>query len=276
MSLKNWLENIEKDVKDFVIDDVPKVFHRKLGWKRDLPDIRDKKFTIVNSIALPESVDLRSKCPPIYDQLSIGSCTSQASASAFEFELLKQGLTDFMPSRLFIYYNERVIEGTVSTDSGAQVRDSIKTLNQSGVCSETMWGYDVNQFATLPLQECYTEAKRNLVTSYLKLDNTDVNQLKQCLAQGYPFIFGFSVYESFESDIVAQTGIMTMPLDNDQILGGHCVFACGWKQINGKEYFIIRNSWGSNWGDTGYFYMPTEYITNPDLASDFWTIRLEN
>jgi len=121
-----------------------------LGWIPDLPDHRDLTFSASLTVMkkLATSVDLRSQCPPVYDQGQLGSCTANALAGAFEFDILKEKKKDFMPSRLFIYYNERVIEHSVSSDSGAQIRDGIKTMNKQGVCPESEWPYKVNQFAT--------------------------------------------------------------------------------------------------------------------------------
>jgi C1A family cysteine protease len=186
--------------------------------------------------------------------------------------LLKQGLTNFMPSRLFIYYNERVAEGDVASDNGAQIRDGVKSVAQLGVCNETQWPYDTTQFAVKPGDDCYQSALANLVEQYISLDNTDINQLKSCLSEGNPFVFGFTVYQSFEGPIVAQTGVLPMPAANEASIGGHAVLAVGYDDA--QNAFIVRNSWGANWGLAGYFYMPYNYMTNPDLTSDFWVIKL--
>ena len=119
----------------------------RYGWTPDLPDARDHLFSApqISLTALPPSADLRSTCPPVYNQEQIGSCTANAIGAAFEFETTKQGLPDFMPSRLFIYYNERAMEGSIATDSGAQIRDGVKSVAKLGVCPETEWPYDGTQ-----------------------------------------------------------------------------------------------------------------------------------
>jgi C1A family cysteine protease len=248
-----------------------KPIERKFGWVRQLPDQRDFKFTVEAPIALPPLVDLRPQCPPIYDQGQLGSCTANALGAAYEFEKMKQKQPYFMPSRLFIYYNERVIENTVKSDSGAQIRDGIKTIASQGVCPETMWAYVESKFAVKPSCKCYSTAKKNEVKQYLAI-NHSLADIKQCLAQGYPVVFGFTVYESFMTDIVAKTGIMPMPNLNETPEGGHAIMSAGYD--DSKEALIIRNSWGVEWGLKGYFYMPYSYITTPNLSSDFWTIRL--
>lgn len=241
------------------------------GWVRDLPDFRDMVYEPAKITALPQSIDLSKQCPAVYDQGQLGSCTANAIGGAFEFELLKQKLPDFIPSRLFIYYNERVIEGSINTDSGAQIRDGIKTVNNQGVCHETLWPYTISKFKTKPTKVCYTDAKKHLVTSYLSIPQ-DLNQMKACLAAGYPFVFGFSVYDSFEGADVAKTGVVNLPLKSEKLLGGHAVMCVGYDDVS--QRFMVRNSWGTSWGKSGYFTMPYAYLTNGKLASDFWTIRI--
>jgi C1A family cysteine protease len=175
-----------------------------------------------------------------------------------------------MPSRLFIYYNERLIEGTVGSDAGAQIRDGIKTVARDGFCSEAMWPYDVVLFSERPPENCYTAAYQERVSQYLRLDR-ELVPLLTCLASGYPFVFGFSVYESFESDLVRETGMVELPHADEVLVGGHAVVAAGYRLHDRR--FIVRNSWGPSWGIDGYFTMPFDYLTDPHLAADFWTIR---
>jgi C1A family cysteine protease len=247
--------------------------HGGYGWIHDLPDARDFMYAaplVRFPKGLPQSVDLRSKCPPIYNQGQLGSCTGNGIAGAVEFDQRKQGTKTFVPSRLFIYYNERVMEGTVSTDSGAQVRDGIKSVATLGAPPETDWPYNIAEFARKPPANAYTDAKTDLVSSYSRVAQ-NLAQMQGCLAEGYPFVFGFTVYESFESQQVANTGVVPMPASGEKVLGGHCVVAVGYDST--KRVFIIRNSWGTSWGMKGYCTMPFEYLLTSSLASDFWTLR---
>jgi C1A family cysteine protease len=170
---------------------------------------------------------------------------------------------------LFIYYNERVIENTVSSDSGAMLRDGIKTLAKQGVCTEAKWPYVISQFTKKPTAGCRREAAKHQITSYQRL--LTVAEMRSCLADGYPFAFGFTVYESFESSTVARTGKLNMPKPGEKVLGGHAVMAVGYNDKHKR--FTIRNSWGTDWGKQGYFTMPYAYLDDRDLSDDFWTIR---
>jgi len=246
---------------------------KRYGWIPDLPDHRDHLFAAPPAVLseLPAQVDLRNQCPSVYDQGQLGSCTGNAIAAAVEFERKKQQLSDFCPSRLFIYYNERVIEGTVASDSGAQIRDGIKTVVSQGACSENDWPYDVAQFTTTPTPQCYEDALRDMVVQYSRVSQ-DLNQMKGCLASGYPFVFGFTVYQGFESEEVAKTGNAQMPVSGEQVLGGHAVLAVGYD--DSQQRFLVRNSWGTGWGQQGYFTLPYAYLMDNNLADDLWTIRL--
>src|SRR5579862_3733417 len=173
----------------------------RYGWIPDLPDARDQTFRAPRKAApLPKSVDLRGGCPPVYDQGELGSCTANAIAAAIEFDQKKQKMAQpFMPSRLFIYYNERALAGTISSDSGAMIRDGIKAVAGQGACPEPMWPYVENKFADRPTAQCFKIGKTHPATQYSRLAQLP-QQMKVCLAAGYPFVFGFTVYESFESE----------------------------------------------------------------------------
>jgi C1A family cysteine protease len=242
----------------------------KYGWSPDLPDQRDHKFGL-QVVTLPKSVDLRPQdAVPVYDQGQLGSCTGNAISAAYAFDLKKQKEAVFIPSRLFIYYNERLLEHTTRQDAGAAIRDGIKTIATYGVCDETQWPYNISSFAKKPTKACYTAAAKQTAVKYQRVDNTIGNNIKAALASGFPVVFGFSVYASFESAEVARTGVVPMPKSNEQLLGGHAVLAMGYTTDN---KVIVRNSWGTGWGDKGYFYIPLEYLTNNNLADDFWVVQ---
>jgi C1A family cysteine protease len=218
---------------------------------------------------MPTKVDLTSKMPPVYDQGQLGSCTANAIGAAFEFDQVKEGYKDFMPSRLFIYYNERAMEGTIDTDSGAMIRDGMKSVAKVGVCAEDTWAYDISKFTEKPPTKAYTEAKKHQALLYKRVIPI-LHQLQGALAAGYPIVFGFSVYESFMSADVAKTGEVPLPPRNEQMIGGHAVVAVGYDDK--IQRFIVRNSWGKSWGKKGYCTMPYGYLTDPQLARDFWAI----
>lgn len=246
----------------------------RFGWLPDLPDQRDFIYAARRPLLkkLPSKIDLRKKCPPVYDQGDLGSCTANAIGGAFEFGLIKQNPSlAFMPSRLFIYYNERVIEHSVDSDNGAMIKDGIKSVNKQGVCPESMLPYNISTFATKPSDQCYHEALKHQVLSYHRVSR-NLAQMRGCLADGYPFVFGFTVYESFESAAVAKTGKVNMPKQSEQQVGGHAVMAVGYD--HSTKRFIVRNSWGAGWGLKGYFTMPYDYLMNESLADDFWTVRV--
>ena len=248
--------------------------NRKYGWAPDVPDQRDYLYSAPQPILakLPPKKDLRSGCPPVYDQGQLGSCTANAISGAVQFEQKKQGVTVFAPSRLFIYYNERDMEGTINSDAGAQIRDGVKSVATLGVCPETEWPYDINKFADKPTPKSYTDAKKCEAVGYQRLDSSNLNQLKGCIAAGFPFIFGFTVYDAFESPEVAKTGVLNMPGPKEKVQGGHAVLAVGYD--DSTQRFSVRNSWGKDWGIKGYFTIPYTYLITTNLADDFWTIRI--
>jgi len=243
---------------------------RSYGWKPDIPDFRDFRYGgIARAVYLPTKVDLRKTCSPVEDQGQLGSCVGNSVIGCLEF-LQKKNL-DFVTdlSRLFAYYNARLLDGTTQIDSGAYIRSGIKGLAKYGVCTEEQWPYIISKFAKKPTAKCYTAAKAKAIISYHRIET--LNDMLSCLAEGYPFVFGFAVYDYFESATMARTGILKMPTANEQMLGGHAVMAVGYDQT--KKRILVRNSWGVNWGLKGYFWMPYDYINSRDLADDMWTIR---
>jgi C1A family cysteine protease len=252
---------------------IPLVRIARYGWLRDLPDHRDRQWAApaLASSQMPAAVDLRPQCPPVYDQGELGSCTANAIAGAVQFDEIRSGIAPtWTPSRLFVYYNERALEGTVDNDSGAQLRDGIKSIAVQGVCPEVDWPYDVGRFAERPPQRAYDDAVRDRVGSYQRVTQS-VAQLKACIASHFTVVFGFTVFESFESPEVATTGVIPLPQASESPVGGHAVMCAGYD--DSRQSFIIRNSWGAGWGDLGYGYMPYAYMLDAGLAADFWTIR---
>lgn len=247
-----------------------------LGWRRQLPDYRDKNFFMLEGVkiftAIPAKVDLRSQCPDVYDQGQLGSCTANAIAFLCEYDWIKQKKFEpYVPSRLFIYYNERMMEKTIPYDAGATIRDGIKSLNSYGFVPESIWPYDIGRFTLPPSKDVYARALKEQVKDYGYIaQNIDV--MRTTLAAGYPITIGFSVYQSFMSQTVAKTGVVPMPSDSEDILGGHAVAIVGYDDA--KKVWIVRNSWGKGWGDQGYFYMPYTYLIDHNLASDLWCVRL--
>jgi C1A family cysteine protease len=250
---------------------------RAYGWIKDEPDPRDVVLpsTHLPPVFTPIAFTLREHMPPVYDQGELGSCTANAIGAGVQYEQVKQKLPEGanVPSRLFIYWNERYMEGNVDYDSGAQIRDGMKVVGQQGAPPESDWPYVPEKFKTKPPVKAYSDALL-YEAKYGRVVQT-VTSLQGSIYRSRPVVFGFTVYESFESDEVAETGVVPMPKANEEIVGGHAVLAMGWKQINDQLYFEVRNSWGPDWGDHGYFWMPAAYLTNPSLASDFWHINFE-
>jgi C1A family cysteine protease len=243
---------------------------KRYGWIPDLPDARDLLFAPPPEHAqgLPPSIDLRPKMPPVYDQGQLGSCTANAIAAAVEFTEMQEGAGEATPSRLFIYYGERQIEGTIAQDSGAQIRDGIKVVATTGVPPETDWPYEITKFAEQPPQQAYDDAAKSKAIQYLSVAS---NYVKGALAVNFPVVIGFTVYSGFESPEVASTGVLNLPQRGEQVMGGHAVLVVGYD--DSSQRYMVRNSWGGGWGQAGYFTMPYAYLLNPSLSSDFWTIR---
>lgn len=244
----------------------------RYGWKPQLPDWRDHQMqAMVPPQLIPPSIDLEPQDSPIFDQGQTSSCTGNSTAAAVEFVRRREGLIDLRVSRLFAYYNGRAAEDDTDNDGGAQIRDVIKGISKFGVCPEVEWAFNPDQVTVKPTDQCYADALHDRAIQY-SVPQQNASGLRGCLATKTPFIFGFTVYESFESDAVAKTGIMPMPGSSEGAVGGHAACAVGF--FDDRHVVKVRNSWGPQWGDRGYFYMPYDYIMNPDLSSDFWKIQL--
>ena len=249
---------------------------RGYGWTRDVPDIRDHHYIVPAEFGerLPNRVDLREECPSVYDQGHLQSCTANAIAAAIQFVRRKEGLQPaFEPSRLFVYYNARALRGSVRCDNGSQIRDGVKSVVAKGVCPEHDWPYHPSQFDVTPPPGSYRAAAEHRAIRYQRIQrDPDLVAMKACLASGYPFVFGMAIYEDFESAKVERSGAARLPTAGEHHVGhGHAVLAVGYD--DGDRRFMVRNSWGPEWGKHGYFTLPFEYLAEPGLSDDFWTIR---
>lgn len=218
----------------------------------------------INHINLPSKIDLRDKFPPAFDQGELGSCTANALCG-----ILAYNISNFMGSRLFLYYNERKLENDLQDDSDTLLHDGITCLQNYGICLENDWEYDLNNFAIKPPESCYISALNHKAINVTNIYN-DITHMKTSLVNGFPFVVGISIYSSFESYNVINSGIVPMPTKYDKLLGGHAVLCCGYD--DSKQVWIMRNSWGVNWGDHGYFYLPYLYLLDSSLATDLWNI----
>jgi C1A family cysteine protease len=249
--------------------------NRAYGWHRSTRPTPHPRYAMPAPHAaghLPASVDLTPECPPVYDQGSLGSCTANALAALFQFLLIKEGRPSFVPSRLMIYWGERAIEGTKDQDAGANGDDGVTFLQTKGVCPESNWPYDPSRFAEIPPPIAWAEATRHKIADPVAIDNANLDEIKSCLASGYPIAFGFVAYPDLEGEKVATTGMLPMPAKGEASIGGHEVLIVGYDDAT--QLFKVRNSWGPGWGLAGYFLMPYAYANNPNLAGDFRSASL--
>ncbi len=241
---------------------------KQYGWKRGLPVYGHPTFEKTSVAATPMRADISDGMPAVYDQGYLGSCTANAGGALGQFLNKKFGFKDYLPARLAIYYWTRELEGTVSEDSGASLTDTMRTLADKGMPNEANWPYDISKFTKTPTSRVAVNGKQHLVLDTLQV-NQNMDDIRACVAFGFPVVFGFTVYESFESDAVAKTGVVPMPKHGEQVLGGHAVTIVGYDDY--AKTIKCRNSWGPAWGQKGYFTMPYDYVENPQLADDFWT-----
>ena len=249
-----------------------------LGCVKDQPDPRDFKFLKTTHWTELSPIDLRPFCPPIRSQGYIGSCTAFGSTQLFDFVRRKNKLVNWKPSPLFTYYATRKFANLQDQDSGASVREALKSTARDGVAMERYWPYEMSKYTENPPEEAWINAEKHQALEYFRVDDFDKSVFLGCLNDGYPFIFGIYLYTSFNSFQTVLTGIVPMPdKENEKRIGGHCMMAVGWKKMEQegveKEFLIVQNSWGDTWADKGFCYIPMEYVMSNDTF-DFWTIRL--
>lgn len=260
---------------------------RGLGRRPDKKDQRDRRYSAVHRGAgrqIPEKVDLSPMLPPCFNQLKTSSCGPH-SASALMCHLTA---TKIPYSRLQIYWGVRAIEGDIDEDSGVECRDLFRVLQVTGAAPEYFWPFDPANLFFEPPDEVYEEAGKTTIDTYSRLDG-QVDYLR-CLADGFPFVLGFTAFDTLDSDEVAKSGVLPMPLKGDEEMGGHAVLAVGYDtdffknpaflasglspgQVSGVA-LKIRNSWGPEWGLKGHFWMPIEYAESDVNGGDAWTARI--
>ena len=242
-----------------------------LGAKPDVKDHRDLRFKLsLKAAQLPALVDLSNNMPPCENQGELGACTAFAIGGAVQYALITQGKTLLNPSKLFVYYEERLREGTVNQDAGAMIRTGFKVIADKGFANEKDWPYLISRFKRKPSTIAYTRSKLDVVDIYQRVDTT-LLALKTALATGNPVVLGMSVYEAMMSEQTAVTGVVNRPLATEQNMGGHAVLLMGYNDATKR--FLVRNSWGADWGKRGYFELSYDYATL-GLLADAWIIKL--
>lgn len=221
---------------------------------------------IVKRGTLPSAVDNRKFCSAVGDQGHLGSCTAWSMGRGLaEYLENKNGAKAVSLSPLFLYYEERVLRGSVNQDSGATITDGMQVLDETGIAEESAWPYDIAQFKVKPSADAYTTAKSHKVTTAQNISGLD--DVKTALAAGQPVAFGFNVYGNIRN--VGADGVLPAKKPTDSLLGGHAVLAVGYDDE--KQVVIVRNSWGAKWADKGYFYFPYDQFQK--TARDFWTAK---
>lgn len=265
-----------------------------MGWQPDIPDFRDytvdapqigvvlarsKPLKALTAKKMPAKVDLREWCSPVEDQGDLGSCTANAGVGLLEYYERRAFGRHLDASRLFLYKATRNLLGWTG-DRGATLRSTMKAMVLFGVPPEQYWTYDEARFDHEPAAFLYAFAQSYQSLKYYRLDPPGtspdklVQSVKKHLAAGLPSMFGFTVYDSIPA-VGAGTGDIPLPKTGERVLGGHAIDAVGYDDAKkiGKEKgaLLIRNSWGTGWGESGYGWMPYAYI-EMGLADDFWSL----
>lgn len=242
----------------------------KINTKKSSRDRRDHQLKLLNPKSkLNKTVNLKSQLSYVFDQGKIGSCTANSAGSMYSWILKNNNGQLLTPSRLFLYYNTRMIQGTINYDSGASLRDTMRALKTYGVCPETSWAYLYENLFTQPTPSCYVEGSKRQALSYASV-TISLLSMKNVL-QSRPFVLGILVYSSFFNPSVTTTGYVPMPnTQTEKLVGGHAILILGYDDA--KQCFYCRNSWGTSWGLKGDFYLPYSYAINRKLSFDAWVL----
>jgi C1A family cysteine protease len=238
--------------------------------KADRPDWRDYNYSFARNPNPRQAVDLRPWCSPVEDQLHLGSCVGQAVVGAFELMINKLYPEKFVDlSRLFVYYNARALDNAIYEDVGAYTRDGIKAVNKWGVCNELIWPYIIDRFAFAPSIQSYSDAKNRLIKNYYRVNTLD--DMIDAIDSDYPIVISMNVYNSFYDLEYGDQNTLAMPQESDEIIGGHAVTLVGYDLP--RKLLLARNSFGVDWGDNGYFWIPFDYAEQDIM--DCWIFDIE-
>ena len=242
----------------------------KFNTRLSPTDERDSIYRNDNAEIVREFVDLREWDSIVESQSQLGSCASNALTNAYELSVIREYPKYFAHlSRLFIYYNTRAEYGDVLTDVGMFLRDGLKSLAKFGVCSEKLWPYDAEKFDDKPTEECYGDAEKRKILRYQRI--LSIHSITRVLNSNKPVVFGIGIYESF-MDLNERIPIVTFPSRREESLGGHAMCLVGYDLE--KKLFLAKNSFGSDWGNKGYCWIPFDYIRQE--AYDIWTFDIPN
>jgi C1A family cysteine protease len=250
----------------------------KLTARANKRKTRIHRFGGTQIVQLPPVLSLEPYRNFTYDQGDLGSCTANAFCGAYRIMCAIHKVNQsFEPSRLFFYYQERLIEGTPMEDSGADVIDGESYVMENGICSERLCPYIISHFTNEPSKECYVEAQTYKIANYAVLDNGPqsniLNEIKMAINNDQPVLIAIAIYSSFESPSVAKTGHVPIPdTINEECLGGHEMCLIGYNDET--QCFTVMNSWGEQWGNGGLCYIPYGYLGNRDLAQEFTVFHL--
>jgi len=247
------------------------VFNKKVAFK--VSSLSERLGAPIDPKTLPAKVDLRADAAlSVYDQGPIGSCVSNTTSYGVRRAYKKKTGKLFMPSRLFVYFNGRIMHGLpADADTGLTITEGYRSVDKYSAPSEALWKYDPKQFKTKPPAAAYTAASQMPTFEYVTL-RSDILELKKCLADGFYVSFGTALFSSFMSAQTARTGIIPVPNPaKEQRLGGHAMTIVGYD--DSRRCFIVANSWSARWGDKGFCYFPYDYMLNKSLTSDFCSAR---